>query len=61
MPTSVLIYTLTDKGRKTAKERPDRIREVNQELEGRRRGWSVTPHEAPARALGGCGVQILPP
>jgi hypothetical protein len=41
MPTSVLIYTLTYKGRKTGKERPDHIREVNQELEGRGRGWSV--------------------
>jgi uncharacterized protein with GYD domain len=40
MPTYVLMntLTLTDEGRKTVKERPDRIREVNQELEGRGRG-----------------------
>jgi uncharacterized protein with GYD domain len=38
MPTDVLMNTLTDEGRKTVKERPDRIREVNQELEGRGRG-----------------------
>jgi uncharacterized protein with GYD domain len=34
MPTYVLMSTLTDEGRKTVKERPDRIKEVNQELEG---------------------------
>jgi uncharacterized protein with GYD domain len=34
MPTYVLMSTLTDEGRKTVKERPDRIREVNRELEG---------------------------
>jgi uncharacterized protein with GYD domain len=34
MPTYVLLSTLTDEGRKTVKERPDRIKEVNQELEG---------------------------
>ena len=38
MPTYVLLSTLTDKGRKTVKERPDRIKEVNQELEGMGRG-----------------------
>jgi hypothetical protein len=34
MPTYRLMNTLTDEGRKTVKERPDRIGEVNQELEG---------------------------
>jgi uncharacterized protein with GYD domain len=34
MPTYVLMSTLTDEGRKTVKERPDRIQEVNQEIEG---------------------------
>ena len=34
MPTYVLLSTLTDEGRKTVKERPDRIKEVNQELGG---------------------------
>jgi uncharacterized protein with GYD domain len=33
MPTYVLMSTLTDEGRKTVKERPDRIREVNKEIE----------------------------
>jgi hypothetical protein len=32
MTTYVLLSTLTDEGRKTVKERPDRIKEVNQEL-----------------------------
>ena len=34
MATYVLLSTLTDEGRKTVKERPDRIKEVNKELEG---------------------------
>jgi uncharacterized protein with GYD domain len=34
MATYVLMSTLTDEGRKTVKERPDRIREVNKEIEG---------------------------
>jgi hypothetical protein len=34
MPTYMLMNTRTDEGRKAVKERPDRIREVNQELEG---------------------------
>src|SRR5215510_4547340 len=34
MPTYVLLSTLTDEGRKTVKERPDRIKVVNQELGG---------------------------
>ena len=34
MPTYILMSTLTDEGRKTVKERPDRIQEVNQEIEG---------------------------
>ena len=33
MPTYVLLSTLTDEGRKTVSERPERIKEVNQELE----------------------------
>jgi uncharacterized protein with GYD domain len=33
MAIYVLLSTLTDEGRKTVKERPDRIREVNQEIE----------------------------
>jgi uncharacterized protein with GYD domain len=33
MPTYVLMSTLTDEGRKTVKERPDRIIEVNKEIE----------------------------
>ena len=33
MATYVLLSTLTDEGRKTVKERPDRIKEVNQEIE----------------------------
>jgi len=33
MPTYVLLSTLTDEGRKTVKERPQRIREVNREIE----------------------------
>lgn len=33
MPTYILLSTLTDEGRKTVKERPDRITEVNHELE----------------------------
>jgi uncharacterized protein with GYD domain len=33
MPIYVLLSTLTDEGRKTVSERPERIKEVNQELE----------------------------
>jgi uncharacterized protein with GYD domain len=33
MPTYVLLSTLTAEGRKTVKERPDRITEVNKEVE----------------------------
>ncbi len=33
MPTYILISTLTDEGRKTVKERPERIKEVNKEIE----------------------------
>ena len=33
MPTYVLLSTLTAEGRKTVKERPDRIMEVNKEVE----------------------------
>jgi uncharacterized protein with GYD domain len=33
LPTYILISTLTDEGRKTVKERPERIKEVNKEIE----------------------------
>jgi uncharacterized protein with GYD domain len=33
MPTYVLLSMLTAEGRKTVKERPERIREVNKEIE----------------------------
>jgi len=33
MPKYVLLSTLTDEGRKTVKERPERIKEVNREIE----------------------------
>ena len=33
MPTYILLSTLTAEGRKTIKEKPDRIREVNKEIE----------------------------
>jgi uncharacterized protein with GYD domain len=33
MPIYVLLSTLTDQGRKTVSERPERIKEVDQELE----------------------------
>ncbi|KPV61820.1 MAG: GYD domain protein [Candidatus Bathyarchaeota archaeon BA1] len=33
MPTYILLSTLTDEGRKTVKERPERIKEVNKEVE----------------------------
>jgi uncharacterized protein with GYD domain len=33
MPTYVLLSTLTAEGRKTVKERPERIKEVNREIE----------------------------
>lgn len=33
MPIYVLLSTLTDEGRKTVKERPERIKEVNREIE----------------------------
>ncbi|MFQ5712121.1 MAG: GYD domain-containing protein [Candidatus Geothermarchaeales archaeon] len=32
MPVYVMLTTLTDEGRKTMKERPERIREVNEEV-----------------------------
>lgn len=34
MATYIMLSTLTDEGRKTLKERPERLREVNKELEG---------------------------
>ena len=33
MPTYVMLTTLTDEGRKTVKENPERIKEVNKEVE----------------------------
>jgi uncharacterized protein with GYD domain len=33
MPTYVMLTTLTDEGRKTVKEKPGRIKEVNKEVE----------------------------
>jgi len=33
MPIYVLLSNLTDEGRKTVKERPERIKEVNREIE----------------------------
>ena len=33
MPTYVMLTTLTDEGRKTVKEKPGRIEEVNKEVE----------------------------
>lgn len=33
MPTYILLSTLTDEGRRTVKERPQRIQEVNREIE----------------------------
>jgi len=33
MPIFVLLSTLTEEGRKTIKERPERIKEVNKEIE----------------------------
>lgn len=33
MPTYILLSKLTDEGRKTVKDRPERIREVNREIE----------------------------
>ena len=33
MPTYILLSTLTPDGRKTIKERPERIKEVNREIE----------------------------
>lgn len=33
MPTYILLSTLTAEGRKTIKERPERIKEVNKEIE----------------------------
>jgi len=33
MPTYILLSTLTDEGRKTVKERPERIKQVNKEIE----------------------------
>jgi len=34
MPYYVMLTTLTDEGRKTLKEKPERIKEVNKEVEG---------------------------
>lgn len=34
MATYVILSTLTDEGRKTIKQKPERIQEVNKELEG---------------------------
>lgn len=34
MPTYILLSSLTDEGRKTVQKKPERIREVNQEIEG---------------------------
>ena len=34
MPVYVMMTTLTDEGRKTIKEKPERIKEVNKEVEG---------------------------
>ena len=33
MPTYILLSTLTDAGRRTVNERPERIKEVNKEIE----------------------------
>jgi uncharacterized protein with GYD domain len=33
MPLYVMLTTLTDEGRKTLKEKPDRLKEVNKEVE----------------------------
>jgi uncharacterized protein with GYD domain len=33
MPTYIMLSSLTDEGRKTLKEKPNRIKEVNKELE----------------------------
>jgi uncharacterized protein with GYD domain len=33
MATYIMLSTLTDEGRKTLKERPERLKEVNQEIE----------------------------
>ncbi len=33
MPAYIMLSTLTEEGRKTVKERPQRIREVNKEIE----------------------------
>jgi len=33
MPTYVMLTNLTDEGRKTVKEKPERIKEVNKEVE----------------------------
>ncbi len=34
MPIYIMLSTLTDEGRKTVKSKPDRIKEVNKEIEG---------------------------
>jgi uncharacterized protein with GYD domain len=34
MPHYILLYNLTDEGWKTIREKPERIKEVNKELEG---------------------------
>jgi len=33
MPTYIMLSTLTDEGRKTLKQRPERLKEVNKEVE----------------------------
>lgn len=35
MPTYILLSTIAAKGRKTIRDKPDRIREVNKEIEAR--------------------------
>ena len=34
MPVYIMMTTLTDEGRKTIKDKPERIKEVNKEVEG---------------------------
>jgi len=48
MATYIMLSTLTDEGRKTLKERPDRLQEVNREIEAM--GGRVTQQYA---VLGG--------
>ena len=44
MPTFIMLSTLTDEGAKTIKSNPDRIREVNKEIE--KLGATVKAHYA---------------